>query len=163
MFTTFWWGTIMWGIAYLTLDLINYMIHLSFFGMFLLPSFLLNLSDQAKPRYIIYNRLSSVSYSWRSWDCWDMELFRKIRQEAVTVPKQVTWLSTPLSSPRFLRVCYFSRHSFSHFMCMGPGGTSFVIQLNMKPASDETTNRFCQGPCLCPFLCWLIYIFFQRN
>lgn len=161
MFTTFWWGTDMWGIAYLRLDLINYMIHLSFFGMFLLPSFLLNLSDQAKPRYIIYNRLSSISYSWRSWDCWDIDLFRKIRQEPVTVQIQVTWLSTPWSSPRFLSVCNFFPDS--HFMCMGPGGTSFVIQLNMKPESDETTNRLCQGPCLCWFLCWLISIFFQRN
>lgn len=91
--------------------------------MFLLPSFLLNFSEQAKPRYIMYNRLSSISYSWRSWDCWDIELFRKIRQEAVTVPKQFTWLSTPLSFPRFLRVCYFYRHSFYvhgswwHFIC----------------------------------------------
>lgn len=116
-----WWGTAMWGISYLRLDSLH---NLSLFGMFLLSSFLLNLSDQAKPRYVTYNCLSSISYSWRSWNCWDIELFRKmIRQGAVTVQIQVTWLSTPLSSPRFLRVCYFSRHSFyvhgswRHFIC----------------------------------------------
>lgn len=163
MFTTFWWGTDIWGITYLRLDLIHYMIRFSLFGMFLLSSLLLNLSDQAEPRYIICNCLSSISYSWRSWDCWDIELFRKmIIQEAITVQIQVRWLSTSLSSPClpqdfsvfaiFSRYLFYVHGSWWHFIC--------------NPAEHETREWWDNKktvPCLCSFLCWLISIFFQRN